>query len=85
MTTETNKATTFGLKTLTVAIIETIFTNITDSKGNIVPDDVHHRSRASKLLHDNLIICISAARTKNRALKIIKSMHNKHMGLRCGE
>jgi hypothetical protein len=67
------------LERLTVKTSGTSFTNVTDSKGNSVPDGAHHGSRAGRHFHIKLINALKAATTKADAERIIRTHHDDHM------
>ncbi|WP_452219465.1 DUF6531 domain-containing protein [Lacinutrix salivirga] len=71
------------LKKMSVETDRITFTNVTDSKGNIVPDGPHHNSRAGRHFHNKLIKDLDGAKTKLDAKKIIARHHKNHMKLKC--
>ncbi|WP_288496909.1 RHS repeat-associated core domain-containing protein, partial [uncultured Erwinia sp.] len=70
------------LKAMTVPTNQITFVDVTDKKGNSVPDGPHHGSRAGRHFHNKLIDELSRAETKNEARKIIVSHHSQHMRIK---
>ncbi|MFG0769056.1 hypothetical protein ACF8Q9_19720 [Pseudomonas sp. TYF_15] len=79
-----SKAKEFGftakeIKGATVPTRYVTFVGVTDKHGSPVPDDLHHDSRAGRLLHNNLIKELNGAQSKAQALSVIDSDHSKSM------
>ncbi|MEK9495002.1 RHS repeat-associated core domain-containing protein, partial [Photorhabdus sp. P32] len=74
------------LKKYVVDTDKITFTNVTDSKGNPVPDGGHHGSRAGRHFHNKLIADLKEATNKLDAKKIIGEHHRNHMiyNRKCG-
>ncbi|PHM59281.1 RHS repeat-associated core domain-containing protein [Xenorhabdus sp. KK7.4] len=67
------------LKKYVVDTDKITFTNVTDAKGNPVPDGGHHGSRAGRHFHNKLIADLKNAKSKFDAKKIMVRHHRKHM------
>lgn len=70
------------LKRMTVQTSRITFVDVTDKRGNSVPDGPHHGSRAGRHFHNKLIDDLNRAETKLEAKKIIVSHHRRHMRLK---
>ncbi|WP_072061492.1 RHS repeat-associated core domain-containing protein [Xenorhabdus khoisanae] len=67
------------LKKYVVDTDKITFTNVTDAKGNPVPDGGHHGSRAGRHFHNKLIADLKNAKSKFDAKKIMVRHHRKYM------
>ncbi|WP_230580740.1 RHS repeat domain-containing protein, partial [Xenorhabdus bovienii] len=67
------------LKKYVVDTDKITFTNVTDAKGNPVPDGGHHGSRAGRHFHNKLIADLKEATGKFGAKKIMVRHHRNHM------
>ncbi|MCL1989458.1 MAG: DUF6531 domain-containing protein [Defluviitaleaceae bacterium] len=59
------------------------FTNVRDSTGNLLPNGLHHGSRAGRHFHNQLIKGLQGAQNKAEATGIIDRMHDAHMRFGC--
>ena len=50
-----------------------------DKEGNILPDSGHHQTRAGRYFHIELIKSLKDATSKEEAMSIMKTLHDKHM------
>jgi RHS repeat-associated protein len=70
------------LKKMSVDTNKITFVNVPDRKtGEILPDGLHHQSKASSHFHYTLMEALETAGTKTEAKRIIAQHHKNHMKL----
>ena len=67
------------LEKLTTPTQNITFSGVKDKEGNILPDSGHHQTRAGRYFHIELIKSLKDATSKEEAMSIMKTLHDKHM------